>query len=566
MPNATTDASIAVSSSGASGGGAGGMPAVAAGRGVADADLTPEQLAKRERNRESRLRKRTAQTAGAGPSNSDSNADAGNHNEQNKVLLSATQGKTTVFITGLPVVGEDGDELMPEAVADFAARAGVLKVDELGLPRIKLYRHRAGHERAGQLKGEALVFYAKAESVDLAVSFLDGREFAPGYTVAVCRAQFSAKSVPVDANDHAHTGTAASASADGDIDSAAKRARPAGSATVTDATANNASGAPALVMKRQQKSLAARAQAQALSWGGGGDDATTYNTDSSGSAAEGGAAGAGAGGAGSAGPGPRIISLLNAYSPDVAVASGDAAAYYEGVRARVRALVEAKCGAVAKLTVFPGNFEGPVVIQFRTGHAAAACIRLLNNKVVSTITGNTNDDIIFTDDANTDVRATANSTEGSATGASHGVVAKPLRRLRCVYFDGKTNYKVENENEGEEQRLKAFGDWLESQQDSKSDISTARASATQHPDSSSAPTDSVSQAERASGDGNGNEVHGDDHNDASDDDDAPLDQKAKPPVDSDAALDAALRAIEERAARAASVRADAVAADSDDDI
>lgn len=35
------------------------------------------------------------------------------------------------------------------------------------------------------------------------------------------------------------------------------------------------------------------------------------------------------------------------------------------------------------------------------------------------------------------------------------------RKISCEYYDNKSDYRVRESEESEEQRLKAFGDWLE---------------------------------------------------------------------------------------------------------
>jgi HIV Tat-specific factor 1 len=275
----------------------------------------------------------------------------------------------------------------------------VLRVDDDGLPRVKLYR-----DAAGALKGDALVIYASPLSVQMAEDYLDGTEFAPGFTVAVKRAEFTARPAPTQAHTTA-AGNGGGGNSDGeqeeneeeDGEGGAKRARPA--VTVSAAAAAAAAAATAAA-RRKAKSVAARAQAQALSWGDGG------------------------------GAGLRIVSILYAFSPAAAAASGDADGYYRRVKAVFEDELERACGTLHKLTVFRGNELGPIVAKFKSGEAAAACIRLMNNRVFPP----------------------------PAAGADTGVD----QRLRCTYFDGKTNYKVE-ETGGmtEEQRLEAFGDSLE---------------------------------------------------------------------------------------------------------
>ncbi|MCJ1252486.1 hypothetical protein MMC24_000292 [Lignoscripta atroalba] len=95
---------------------------------------------------------------------------------------------TAVYVTNLPP-STTVDEL--ESVF---SRCGVIAEEiDRGKPRIKLYT-----DDAGKLKGDALIVYFKAESVDLAVQILDDTDFrigesAPGGKMRVVAADFSYK-------------------------------------------------------------------------------------------------------------------------------------------------------------------------------------------------------------------------------------------------------------------------------------------------------------------------------------------------------------------------------------
>ncbi|SAM60707.1 related to Splicing factor U2AF-associated protein 2 [Ustilago bromivora] len=101
---------------------------------------------------------------------------------------------TSLYITGLPL------DATQEEIARVFSRYGVLLEDDEGKPRVKMYYD----ERTGVFRGEALVVYFKAESVELAIRMLDetslrgaigGSSNAGGGPVMrVQRAQFPATS------------------------------------------------------------------------------------------------------------------------------------------------------------------------------------------------------------------------------------------------------------------------------------------------------------------------------------------------------------------------------------
>ena len=95
---------------------------------------------------------------------------SGARKRKKKGRFSAKNAKCWVYVTGLPF---DADE---DEIASYFGKVGVLDLDpETQHPKIKLYRRRKGDASGpeGSLKGDASVCYARAESVDLALQFLD---------------------------------------------------------------------------------------------------------------------------------------------------------------------------------------------------------------------------------------------------------------------------------------------------------------------------------------------------------------------------------------------------------
>lgn len=92
---------------------------------------------------------------------------------------------TSVYASGLPL------DVTVAEVSEAFSKYGVIKEDEKGLPRIKIYVDKA----TGQPKGDCLVTYLKEPSVELAIQMLDGTEFrfGAGKTMTVEAAKFEMK-------------------------------------------------------------------------------------------------------------------------------------------------------------------------------------------------------------------------------------------------------------------------------------------------------------------------------------------------------------------------------------
>ncbi|KAL8746671.1 MAG: hypothetical protein Q9184_007717, partial [Pyrenodesmia sp. 2 TL-2023] len=74
---------------------------------------------------------------------------------------------TAVYVTNLP------RDVSVQEVSDVFSRCGVIAEEiDRGKPRIKLYT-----DDEGNFKGDALILYFRAESVDLAIQMLDDTDF-----------------------------------------------------------------------------------------------------------------------------------------------------------------------------------------------------------------------------------------------------------------------------------------------------------------------------------------------------------------------------------------------------
>ena len=92
---------------------------------------------------------------------------------------------TAVYVTSLPL------DATVQEVHDVFSRCGVIAEEiDRGKPRIKLYT-----DDDGDFKGDALILYFRAESVDLAIQLLDDTEFrlGNGQKMKVAAADFSYK-------------------------------------------------------------------------------------------------------------------------------------------------------------------------------------------------------------------------------------------------------------------------------------------------------------------------------------------------------------------------------------
>jgi HIV Tat-specific factor 1 len=77
-------------------------------------------------------------------------------------------------------------EIDPIYLKEFFLKAGVVRLNHVtGEEKIKLYKN-----DDGTLKGDALVSYAKEESVAIAIEMLSERDIIPGHKITITKAEF----------------------------------------------------------------------------------------------------------------------------------------------------------------------------------------------------------------------------------------------------------------------------------------------------------------------------------------------------------------------------------------
>lgn len=246
-----------------------------------------DKEAKRQKRREYRERKKLKQQAG---------------------LFIKAKENPNVYVSGLPP-DTTAQELDP-----LFKRAGVLKLDmETCASKIRVY---TGAD--GRCKGDALVTFANAASVELAVKFLHEYEIRPGCRICVQQADFE----ETEKKD-------AKLSKDELKELAAAR-KPE---------------------DQRAKYLAAKnTLKEAVSWSGEMDDGT----------------------------GRRIVLLRHMFSPEQAEKGGPS--FYEELIEEVKEECE-KIGQVMRVTPIERHVQGIVCIKFKLSSEAEECIRVMDGRL-----------------------------------------------------------------------------------------------------------------------------------------------------------------------------------------
>lgn len=221
---------------------------------------------------------------------------------------------------------------------------GIIKKGPDGKPRIKLYK-----DKDGSLKGDGLVTFLQAESVELALKLIDGK-VVDGKTIKCSVAEFSCK---------------------GDFQPNKRR-------KLTDRE------------KRVMRQLNNAAQSQLLSWD---DDENKLA------------------------PKLKIVIVYHIFTLQEVAASGNERVFYDNLADEIGREFQRVGGKIEKMTIFEGNCDGVVAVKYKENIGARRCLEVMNGRYFA------------------------------------------RRRLKAEYWDGKTNFKVQD-MEDDEQRLKRFAESL----------------------------------------------------------------------------------------------------------
>ena len=260
---------------------------------------------------------------------SDSNTAEAHSKKTRKKRKKPSSANTAIYVTGLP------SDITVEEAATFFKKAGVIREDiKTSEKRIKLYMD----EETGAGKGDATVNYMFNESVQLAVTLLDGADIRTGWPVKVSEAKFD------------HTAAAQHTSSGSGSGSGVSRAEK---------------------RNKVETILAKRQKAVATSWHG--DDSTFHSPLPAAITAA----------TTNTALGLRIVVLSHLFTPTEAVQSADeygTDSFFEELTSDIGEELEEVCGSIDKMTVYEHNEDGVVVVKFKTVEAAEKCVRVMRGR------------------------------------------------------------------------------------------------------------------------------------------------------------------------------------------
>ena len=277
-----------------------------------------EALAPKKEKKRDDSTKSNAGSSAASSTNKESAAGT-KKRKRSKPKFRSKNARNWVYVTGLP---QDTNE---EEVGKYFSKAGIIDLDpETQKPKVKIYRYKKGEEggdgsnKAGTLKGDASVCYARPESVDLALQILDENLFRDGATLSVHRAKFE------------QHGT-------------------------FDKDGNNTKGGRRMVSEAKRK-VARLAALQAVGWDEGENGRI-------------------AGGL----KGLRIVVLMNMFNPAELVNDKNDE-HLQKLEKEVHSECE-ELGVVEKITVFSKHPAGVMIVKFTQPNAASDTVTKFNGMV-----------------------------------------------------------------------------------------------------------------------------------------------------------------------------------------
>jgi len=294
------------------------------------ADVVESAAAEREALAAQRKRKRERKKGGAG-----GGGEGGGWNAR------AAANHSNIYITGLP------PDVTIEELQQHFKKGGIIQTELDGTPRIKIYK-----DESGAVKGDGLVKYALPDSVEHAITLLDGADLRPpkGIHLTVSKAEFQMHGDRFDTNK-----------VDARIAEREriKRARRAGTLKSDHELARAAHGAMTV------KAIEKQRLKESLSW----DEEPSVTSKL------------------------RIIIMQPMFTlEEAARAPRGQEAFYSELKEEIRMEMEEGIGSssnssgsrekgcVEKLTVFAGNPSGVVAVKFRSASDAARALQQLNGR------------------------------------------------------------------------------------------------------------------------------------------------------------------------------------------
>ncbi|RKF60953.1 Splicing factor U2AF-associated protein 2 [Erysiphe neolycopersici] len=230
---------------------------------------------------------------------------------------SASRPNTAVYVTGLP-----NDATVEEVHSLFSRKCGVIAEEiDSGKPRIKLYT-----DEEGKFKGDALIVFFKAPSVDMAITLLDDTEFRLG--------DRSSGIIKVQAADSSY-----------------KKVQQSSSAPDEKIRSNNS-----INMKEKQKIIkkTQKLDARLADWS---DDESSIFTDAS-------------------SKWDKVVILKHMFT--LQELAEDPAAMLD-IKEDIREECS-KLGEVTNVILYDMEEDGVVSVRFSTVDAAIACVQLMNKR------------------------------------------------------------------------------------------------------------------------------------------------------------------------------------------